>query len=460
MAGKLSLELDLKGGETAAQKFRDLNKEVTSLRNNAGKGISLDDFVKGTAGQVSKSFLALNPQLAELGKKAGQTFENARFEAMNDLARRNITGSSQSMINLQAAIAQGDYELNNYKGKAPPVIKQAGGGIGGGGGGRVGKLISFFGGDSEGPLSKIFGALGAFRIALWELEPVIRAVQFAFRHLVEAIQEGSKLYTDSAKLGKSASETSQLNFIAKSLGISTQQAQQMSLYAEFNRRVTSGQIGRTGSQSARGGSTAIGGVGLGSSGRIGMMGNMQELLNLQSQFVDLQKKSAFYSGIQGMNAHELFNAQVKINVAMEAWKTLWSEIATVASGLYNFAEKFSPLIQGIELTFRGWLDELKGIEIILAKLHLITLDNTQFKQQGMNPNSLIQKTQFERLGFQMKGGFGATQNPQEKIATNTKIIADQGRQTNVYLQGLDEAFKSLIPTFPVHGSDSTAHNMP
>ena len=368
---KLTLELDLKGGETAAQKVRDLTKEVATLKGTA-KGIKFNDFSNASA-----SFRAANPQL---------------FQA---IAAANV----------------------------PPVIRPprtSGGGTSGGGrgggGGRASRLISFFGGDGDSSLSKVFAGLGAFRIALWELQPIIKVVEFAMRELATAIHEGSKLFTDAAKLGQSAFKTAQLDFAAKGLNISQEQAQGMALAAEFSNRVKGGGLhqGRSGIQ---GGIGVFGGQALGTSKGINSIGQFQELSNLQTQFNGLQRKGLLDSILQGQNAETFFKTQAQLNALMNDFKTTVGELAIVFipainEGLLKFRTFFLLLNLGIE----------QSISKTLERFHLISKrEDPNFQQAVVGRNSL-NPNQFQKLGFNLAGGFPGSdvlKSSATKTAQNT-----------------------------------------
>lgn len=417
MSGKISWELDLKGGETVAQKFRDLNKEVATLQGNLKKGISIGDLLKATGGNFSKATLAANPQLMEqLGKQSGKTFSkgfiDGRFEGMQQLSRR---GGSQAMIDMQAAIAMADFKQNN------PATKS--GGFGGFVPPRIRTLLGAFGGGDEGggKIASVIGGLVAFRAALWAIQPIIHGLRIAFRELLQSIHEGAKLYQDAAKLGLSPIKTVQLQFSANNLGISTQEAQQMILAGEFPRsNRTRGGLGRNSTSIFRGSMTIAGGQVFGANGRLNMLGEQQKLNNLQTDFNRLMRESLEPSQRLGSDAKVLQRTQELINESALEWK---ATIADIATALAPVVVAMSELAKYSLFVFNKFTQSGHIIELLSA-INRQVAGPANFTQNlpGATNNSL-NPNQFQRMGFVMNGGFLSTSDLAKRTAKATERTA-------------------------------------
>jgi hypothetical protein len=303
---------------------------------------------------------------------------SSRSGAMADFARR---GSSQEMINLQAAIAQGDYNINNPKKS--------------GGGGRVGRLIGFFGGEEGGKLSQIFGALGAFRIALWELQPVINAVKFAFNQMAEAVQRGSKLFLDSAKLGTSQFRLARARNVGALLGIDEGEVDRMMEQGQFGTGRRGGSVGKAGTSYRRGGAISVMGEIFGARSP-DQMAQLQQLTNLQKYLAGAESDTAQATRTSTDSAKALY-------YVMYDWKSVMIELKSAMEGITAL---LSPFLRLEAIHFKLLAQGLNEVVDALVKagrfLHLIPQGEDFAKSFG--GSSRIPVSQYERIGFHFGRG--------------------------------------------------------
>lgn len=334
-----------------------------------------------------------------------------RDEAFSDLARR---GSSQAMIDLQAQIAQSDFDRNTkgggFGGLVPPRVRTLLGGIGGEDGGLQSKLLP------------VLGALAAFRAALWAVEPIIRGFRFAIQHLMDSINQGAKLYTDAARLGLSPARTGSLQFAANSLGISTEEAQTLLLQGEFPRtRRGGGSVTRNSSLSSSGSAISADGSIFGANARAGQIGQLQRINNLQKEFNYLLDQSKSDWNQIGDNSKTLWYTMQQIKLAALDWQVVFSNIAVAFSPIVEAAAGLSRILAKLaNLSLSG----IPGLNQ-LAQLARFIHGPTEFKQQpelGGNPlNQNI--NQFQRMGFLMNGGFAASNDSAKRTAKATETTA-------------------------------------
>lgn len=402
MAGKISFQFLLEGTETAAAKL----KAIEGLTQNISKGISAGDLFGATQGNFSQSTLARNPQLmamfAQQGKVAGKTFENARFEAMNDLARR---GGSQAMINRQASVAMMDWKLNNYTGPKPPIISSAGGG--GSFGGLFRALGLGGGGSAAGGIPVVAAALAAFALT-------VKVAKEAMEQLVKAVQEGAKLFTDSARLGLPQGQLFGIRAGLNAIGVTN--ADQILLQGEFGGMMRQGRGGLTGRSvtSRRGMSADVDGIMVGAM-RVGNMGDIQAIHNLSGYLHEFIKESKLDENIMKATSRQLYETSF-------AWNRFKTELTATFSG---FAAEISVLLIPLLKMATAYLHNYNVIFFeVIKKLQQwgIISKSLDFSNVGGMGNQRIQANAMQRMGFVFGSGNFQT-NYASETARNTKQTA-------------------------------------
>lgn len=413
---KLEYQFLLSGTESAAAKL----KGIEALNQSLVKGLSSDELFRATQGNFSKSMLALNPQLQSMfkdsGKKAAKAFEDGRFEAMQDLARR---GNSQAMINQVAAIAMQDWKINNPGGK-PPILAAGGAG----GGGFIGRASILGGAFFGGPLGAGIAALGTSFVGLAAAGKLARE---AFDKLIKTINDGARLYADAAKLGISPSKTFQLQYALNANGISPDQANLLALYGEFPRGMTSSGRGGVGGgriSSVRGMAIGVEGQELGAGRGVRQVGELQQVSNLWSTVRRDLHDAATDAFIVGENAKRIFDFKRTWLGLKREWDTLWNELAA------DLATIFGPLLSLIK-NFLKTINE----QIAMFKLGMSFFfggskqpDNQRFVQGARIPAN-----EFQRMGFVFGTG-NFSHNPMQETAQNTKKIAVNTQKSMTLLE--------------------------
>lgn len=360
MAGKLSWEIDLKGGETVAQKIRDLKKEIAS-----GSGISAADLVRATGGNFSSSFIARNPDL------------------INQINR-------------------------------PPVIPRPAKSGSVGRGGRAGQLASFLGVEPGSPLGNVINGLAAFRIALWEIQPIVKALQFAFKQFLDAIERGSKLYTDSARLGTSQFGLARARNVGDLLNISPDEIERMLAQGQFGIRRNAGSGTSRGTSSRTG--AAIGFFGNTFGGRgAEQLSQLQQLNNLQKEALAAWKLTADASLVSAMSAKTLFYGSFSLKLLMEDLKSFIEVLSAI----------MTPFIAGLAyLVHLYMVPALQELQLILGtaqKLGILPTGGTFSHSLGAGQRLPV--SNFERLGFHFGSpGVHASNAPQRTAAATEKTV--------------------------------------
>lgn len=359
MAGKLSWEIDLKGGETVAQKIRDLKKEIAS-----SSGISGADLLRGAGGNFSLSFLARNPGL----------------------------------IN----------QLN-----PPPIIRPAAGNSGKQPTGNLGKLSSLLGGGIFDKIAIAFGELG---IIVWGVQKVFQALAPAVRQFLEAIERGSKLYTDSARLGTSQFALASVRNVGNLLNIPPE---------EMDRLIAQGQFGRhrkTGGATNRGQSQPIGGVmdffGLFLGGRGSeALSKMQQLTNLQKEALFAWRLTASASLTSALSAKSLFLSGFSL-------KLVFTDLRALFEGL---AASMGPFIFGLGILLheiiRPALYTLQQLLLLENALGLIPIGKTF--TQSLGSGRRIPVSHFESMGFHFGNRGGIVGRDRNNIAIEKTALATE-----------------------------------
>lgn len=311
-------------------------------------------------------------------------------------------------------------QSGGFGGLIPPRVNKLLGALGGGEGGAAGAIVP------------VLGALAAFRVALWAVEPALRALRFGIEEILKSIREGSKLYTDSAKLGLNPGRVANLQFAANSLGISTEEAQNMMLQAEFPRhRSSGGSVTRNSTSSFHGSIIEAGGQQFGSNGRIKQLGEQQKLNNLQYDFNRLMKESADPSNRLGENAKVLQRTQEILNEASLEWKATISDIATALAPVAVIMADI------VKYSLKIW-ENFSQAGIIIKALGIINkyvAGPTDFKQSPPLSNNSLNPNSFQRMGFNFNGGFNGRNDYARVTAKATQDTVTILQQLTAVLAG-------------------------
>lgn len=266
---------------------------------------------------------------------------------------------------------------------------------------------AFGGGAGGGAASAIFGAGGAgafaaFYVALRTAGMLLK--EFA-THIHAAIEEGAKLYQESARTATNPGKLAHLDFMGQALGISPAEMRQLLVRGEHPLK--------------GGGATlstpevdAIFGAGRGTQ----QIAVLQQLKNMSEDIRDAWRHTALAAKEFSETAKPLQGVHAHIAYMAAEWKTMWAQVATVLSPLINFE------LAKTEYILKA-LNFLLGSKIaLLQALHIIP--------KGQPGSSIIPAGKqsahvsgWERMGFVI-GGFGGGNDYAKQTAQNTKKLVD------------------------------------
>ena len=425
MAGKLQWALEISGVDRAAQQLRDLDKLASSPVGS--KGIKGADF-----SGASSSFFARNPGLVgAFGKNEPQMPSQIPPKIAPPLIRNSFTG--QNIMAGMISMLSG----NNYL-AARAFMSAGGAGVGGGFFGSFGGSGGAGGGGKS--LLPAAAALAAVKAAA-------EGLRMAFEQLKEAVQRGSKLFQDAARVGRPVGQVFQLQAALRSVGIDDATANQLLLQSQFSRAGRSGgsfmRPGRQGASSTT--SIDFEGMMLGTRNRPQQLGELQQLANLSDYARKAWKDAAVDAGIAAGNAESLFNVTFEESRLKREWNTLWEQFASVLS------TALLPVIRAItgELKLANEIfDKLRkagAIGIMAATggrlgSGLFPGDAGNKFNAALNGQSLGEnRNQFQRMGFIQNGG------PQEQIS----LLRDISRNTGLSGKALTQLVSVLNATNPI-----------
>lgn len=405
---KIEFDFLVNGVESAAQKL----KGIEALNQSLAKGISSADLFKATGGNFSASTLAKNKDLfAQMGKDAGKAF---------DQGLKSSNSALGAFINQSMGIGAGQNRPNRagYAAfwqraippqLAPPIIGGSGGGgfglsnllggLGAGGGGLVGKILP------------VIDVLQALKMASEYLKK-------AFDQLVEAVQRGSKLFLDSAKLGRESGGLFQLRSALSSAGLSSGQVDSLLLNAEFAKSQQHGPSSTSGRavQGTRGLGSSINGNYLNGLGT-GQYAESQQIRNMMAYVNAEWRDAAIDSRLAANNAKGLFVIGNEFNKLKREWNTLWEELAA------DLGTYLIPVIQDIKnklkaVNFAISISELGLFKKIIDKIY----PDSGKEKLGAFGNQLIPANSFQKMGFVFGNG-GYHGDAVQETARNTKATA-------------------------------------
>jgi hypothetical protein len=260
-------------------------------------------------------------------------------------------------------------------------------------------------------LGQPFGAgFGGVGIILAGLAVSSIALRQAFEHLKQAVEEGARTYQHAAKLGASVSQTAQLEFLGKILGLSPETLDQLAI------RGTQPQKGERQAFLTLNDLKAV----LGSGAGANQIGSLQQIKNLLPEAGQALTVIAFAVQSIQQNAkplQEIFAQFQEVGIYL---RTVFQDIAVA----------ILPIIKHITEGITGLLIyadiQLRNVIALEQFLGLVP--------KGSNPGSAkIQATPlktgassaWERMGFVI-GGF-ATDAARE-TAKNTKEIANNTKE--------------------------------
>lgn len=407
MSGKLSWALEVTGVDQVAKKLSDLDKLASTVGGK--KGISIKDF-----SNISASTKALNPDLFKaIGEKSGKQFA--------DGIKKGAAAPLAAFMNQSLGIGAGQNRPNasNYanfwKSAVPPfiqpplsLIQRLSGAMGGG---RVGGLLSLVSGGQPNALSAVFGALGAFRIALWELQPVIYAVKFSFKALADAIERGSKLFLDSARVGTSQNNLSHVRNSLGLIGVNESEADSLLASGQFGNQRKAGTDNKRGQTSRSSGAIDFFGQILGGRGNE-QKAELQQITNLQKEALMAWQDTNQASITSALSARTLFEVGYNFKVVMIDIKAEFEGLAALIAGPLKAG------FAGLHVVLEPLLQQLNIVLALGQKVGLIPKGEDFNKSLGSGQR--IPVSQFEHLGFHFGQG---KYNPMNEVAKNTAKIA-------------------------------------
>lgn len=418
MAGRrIEYQFLISGTETAAAKL----KAIEGLNQSLSKGISSADLFKATGGNFSSATLAKNKELfAQLGKDAGKSF---------DSGLKSSNGALAAFLNQSMGIGAGQNRPNRAGYAAfwrsalppviaPPIIGGLGGGAGGGGG-SFGGLGRFSGNFSPGGFASfgssvpvVIAALAAFKIA-------IEATKMAMELFKDAVEKGSKLFEDSAKVGVSTSRLQNYRSALGAIGIDSSTADMLALNSQFGRGQRIGRGGLTGNSTVAGTGSIIESQGMMlSARRVGQFGAEQQIKNL-SKYLD-----EFSSSMQKANEITSLTSKELFEVGFE-WKKFRGELqATIQA----FASELGIILIPALRIATAFLHQFNATFLELLKILQATgliAKGGDFGRAigGGGGNSRIPANAMQRMGFVFGMGAEIHGDVQKNIEKNTKATA-------------------------------------
>lgn len=403
MAGKLQWALEISGVDRAAKQLNDLDKAASSVGK---KGIKSSDIIRATKGNFSDAFMAANPDFireistaTEKGVLQGLKGASSKFSTIpflssfiNQSLGIGAGGNSFNRKNYEAFWKNAQLPNNNTGLTFNPRmngLSYMASGSGGGGNNFIhtnpipGSGGSFGGG---GILMFFLKLVKAVALAIG----IFKILKFVTGQLVESIQQGSKLYQSSARIGTSASRLGVLQGGLSAIGIDIDAAQRALLYGEF------GRFTRSGSQNGGRRAVDVAGQLMASGHGIFQTGDIQQIQNMAKYLNQFISESELAGRIFQDTSKQLFETNFAFSGVKREWHTLWTELATVISVVLK------PAINALKWSLHGLALFIEQSPMYrLAKL-LIPKDDG-FNQQfgGGGGFRSLPVSQFQRMGFGM-----------------------------------------------------------
>lgn len=421
MTHNVSIRMLIEGAESVASKMKTIEGAAQAMLKPTANA----DVLRAALTNFSASSLARNPnliaQLTETGKKAAQAFDSGVMSQRGFLA---------AFINQNLGIGAGQ----NRPGRAgyaswwqsaippiipPPIIQSASGG-----GGNFSGIFRALGLGGGGGLKGSIPVMAAFLA----LTLAIKATRIAMEQLVKAIQEGAKLFTDSARLGQSQGRLFGFRAGLESIGVSN--PDQLLLYGQFGAMMRQGRSGLIGGSVSyrRGVSADVEGMMLGAM-RVGNMGDIQAIQNLKKYLHQFIQETELDSQIMQTTSRQLFETSF-------AWKRFKTELQAAWAG---FAAELSvvliPALMAATMMLHQYNAYLLKVLHTFQKLGLIAKDMAFSGIGGGMGDQHIPANAMQRMGFVFStGNFNI--NYASETARNTKETAHAVyRLVNIFSKG-------------------------
>lgn len=276
------------------------------------------------------------------------------------------------------------------------------------------------------------GGFGGFAAAFLGVKVATDGLRMAFEHLKSAVEDGAKLYQQSARTAVATGKLFQLQTIGQAIGLSAAQMENLIVRAEHP---------------LKGGGALLNQKDIGQlfgAGRgVSQIGELQQIKNLSEYIQRTTKDTAFSTYQMSINAKPLQELHYQLVILSTEWKVLWADLATLTLPLVKV------LVMDIVNILRLGGAYLQQYIKIGQFLHLIP--------QGEPGKNIIPTPRsagggsgspWERMGFVI-GGI-ASGDHARKTAENTKKIAENSAKTS----------DLLLKIFGARGGKQPLYNHP
>lgn len=428
MGGQIKVTLALDAKDAGAEaKIKEIVREGLQAGSQGttfgqqGKGPikSTRQFLESVDPRYREAFSARNPHLAaqmqQLSKGVSESVHRA-IKAPPVIADYKAMQQKNILAGLLAA------PVNPYLSARAMMA-----GFGGGGGGGGMGMIGFGGGGGGRSFLPLTVALIAAKVGM----DLLRG---AIRQLNNAIEQGARLYQQSAAAGRSPFAMARLQTTLGPLGVGDDQIQRMLGYGQFG-----GERGR-----------GVRGAGMVdemrmAAVRVGGLQTLQMINNLASSIRDLGKYSQDAAHEIAATSKSLFETKLGWEVIKNDWRALWSDLAEIA-------EPIMQSVQGaIHLVLAAALKYAEIERRISEKLGLSTpTPSDEFHRSPFQQR--LKGSQYESMGFVF--GTGGPNIANQKLSE----IAQHTAETAAVLKRLQKAPLANRPGWGTGGSWSV--NMP
>lgn len=397
-------------------------KKVSDVSRTGGAPFDIQSFINKTIGpqSVSGASAPLFRRMAELARPSpiDDAIKNESFE--KDLAKIRTSGA--------AAQAKLSRLFGQQSAETPPIpsgffakIEQrlfgghggSGGLLGGFGRYEIGRAFMSSVGLGGGVGGRLGGAALAgagskvpgLTVGLAALTVAIDSTKLAFEHLIEAAQQGAKLYEQSRALGISTIQASSFLKSLSAVGISEQQALTLAAYGEFGR-------GGKGGGGIRGN---IAGEMVAAGTRGGMSAlEIQQIRNMSQEINYAWGKTREAAEESANSARANFSIVTEWTIAGEKLKVTFQELSAILEPVfYGLAESFGALLDEVNRDLEYWRALLQQ-----AGLGGPRETTTPTKLTPYVKDTHI--TSLEKMGLVIGRGGDTTKAYLAKIADNTK----------------------------------------
>ena len=300
-------------------------------------------------------------------------------------------------------------------------------GMGGGVGGRLGgAALAGFGGNVPGLTAAVAGAALA-----------LEGLRLAARKLIEAVEQGARLYEQSRAIGRSTLQTSSYLKTLGAVGIEESMAMRLAAYGQFGRGRGAGGGGFRGSVAGE----------MIAAGRAGGMSiqELQQIANMSKDIDEAARKMRVAAVATANVARQNFETIMAWRVFQNDFKAFWQQMAGIFGGVATTVLQIAHVIADITNAFI-FLETrmLQGFRVIgeyvgtmfRAFPNLANLGNLILAATRLLPTSetgsphritgLARETHFsslERMGLVIGGHQDKVSKHLETIARNTGIMA-------------------------------------